>query len=98
MVENLFTYLRSTQVLLLVLALFNVIAMIFLEKKLKFKSLTVINAFFTTLIASELLVKEGYIIDQLGLEGDKITLYIFLITLVIFVVGLVLFFLEKKRK
>lgn len=98
MIGNLFTYLRSTQVLIAFLVFFNIIAMLFLQKNLKFRSLAIINAFFAMLIGSELLVKEGYIVDELSLAGDVITTYIFLFTLVLFILGLVLFLVKRKKK
>jgi hypothetical protein len=94
-----FTLLRPIFVTFIIAALFMFLIIIFPKIRIKIASgLSVVGLSLVSVVASaQLLYYDAIIVDELGLGGDAVTTYMFLVILILGFVNPFIFYIRRKR-
>ena len=93
-----FTHLRTPLIILLAVILLNFAILIFFEKKIKIRQLTIINIITMFFVSLTILTQSSNIVDQFSLRGDPFSFYLVLIASIIFLIAMFMFARKIKKE
>lgn len=92
-----FTLLRPVFITMLIVLLLLLIMVVVPKYRQKLNALFVFSlSVIIVLLASQLLFYDAIIVDELGLGGDAITTYLYLLIVVVGIINPVIFSIKKK--
>ncbi|MFE6169741.1 acyl-CoA dehydrogenase [Viridibacillus arvi] len=98
-IDGVFTLFRPLFITMLLLSILLFIAIILPKVRKRYiNTFTVVSiSIVTVLLSTQLLFMDGIIVDELNLDGDKITFYVFIATVGISFVNIISYFISQNR-